>query len=137
MLEDDTESTGAFAETVREIEEEFYRTFPAARLPPIVPPSGEWVYDRATGQYLHCSQVAVVIKDSDYPPCFSEDDSTPVVPHTQREKQKELWGSVPAGGPHCDCATQHSHPVATRSNDSSLTEATYSYDTQPNVRFFM
>ncbi|KAF7427878.1 hypothetical protein PC9H_007095 [Pleurotus ostreatus] len=104
MLEDDTESTGGFAETVREIDEEFYRTFPAAMLPPIVPPSGEWVYDRTTGQYLHCSQVAVVIKDSDYPPCFSEDDSNPV----------------------------HSHHVATPSNDSSLMKATYSYDTQPN-----
>ncbi|KAF4567226.1 hypothetical protein EYR40_006224 [Pleurotus pulmonarius] len=132
MLEDDTESTGAFAETVREIEEEFYRTFPAARLPPMVPPSCEWFYDRTTGQYL--PQVAREIKDSDYPPCFSEDDSTLVLSHTQREKQKEYedWGSVPACGPHCDCATQHSHPVATRSNDSSLTKATYSYDTQPN-----
>ncbi|KAF7426643.1 hypothetical protein PC9H_009012 [Pleurotus ostreatus] len=102
MLEDDTESTGAFAETVREIEEEFYRTFPAARLPPMVPLSCEWFYDRTTGQYL--PRVAREIKDSDYPPCFSEDDSTVLVlSHTQRE-----------------------------TNDSSLTKATYSYDTQPN-----
>ncbi|KDQ27348.1 hypothetical protein PLEOSDRAFT_176457 [Pleurotus ostreatus PC15] len=138
MLEDDTESTGGFAETVREIDEEFYRTFPAAMLPPIVPPSGEWVYDRTTGQYLHCSQVAVVIKDSDYPPCFSEDDSNPVVPLAQCAKQEyEYRESIPAGRPHSNCATptsglQHSHHVATPSNDSSLMKATYSYDTQPN-----
>ncbi|KAF9486634.1 hypothetical protein BDN71DRAFT_1003081 [Pleurotus eryngii] len=139
MLEDDTESTGGFAETVREIDEEFFRTFPGAMLPPIVPPSGEWVYDRTTGQDLHCSQVAVIINDSDYPPCFSEDDSNPVVPLTHRAKQTEYeyQESVPAGGPHCDYATptselQHSSEV-TRSNDSSLTRATYSYDTQPNA----
>ncbi|KAF9492741.1 hypothetical protein BDN71DRAFT_1171434 [Pleurotus eryngii] len=140
MLEDDTESTGGFAETVREIDEEFFRTFPAAKFPPIVPPSGEWVYDRTTGQDVHCSQVAVVIKDSDYPPCFSEDDSNsnPVVPLTERAKQKEYdyQESVPAGGPHCDYATptsglQHSSE-AIRSNDSSLADATYSYGTQLN-----
>ncbi|KAF4584804.1 hypothetical protein EYR38_002035 [Pleurotus pulmonarius] len=73
MLEDDAESTDAFGETVREIEEEFYRTFPAAMLPLIVP--------------------TVLFKDGD---CFSEDDSTPAeaAPHT--------WGSVPACAGDCN-----------------------------------
>ncbi len=125
MLEDDAESTDAFGETVREIEEEFYRTFPAAMLPLIVP-TGESFYDHTTGQYFYCSQVAVLFKDGD---CFSEDDSTPAeaAPHT--------WGSVPACAG--DCNAQRHFPVATRSNDTSLIGVMYSYNTQPSVRIYV